>query len=168
MPRLSTALAAAALLLTAGTGSAQGPFAGVMAAVDTCLAATGLNAIDPARAVRDGWTEQAIANSENAPDHPRLFSKDRSGALMLFTQGSDGAPSCHVMVVSTPEGNEALAAALVAHAGNEFLPDQGLGADISVMRVPGNTSLLVLRRRADDTHFMADVVIVPSAPEPAP
>lgn len=164
MPRLFTALAAAALMLIAGTASAQGPFTGVMAAVDTCLAATGLHAIDPARLTADGWTEQVIENVENSPTHDRLFSKNGSGALIFYNFDRDnGTPHCHVVVVRTAEGAEALMPALTGHLGGPFLPgDQGLGPDSSAMRVPGRPFILVLVRQPNQEHLMADIHIMPT------
>lgn len=170
---LGLALAAAAqeppaLGATGASAAVQAPsrraaFAGVMAAVDTCLAATSLNAVDAPRLARDGWTEQVIDNIESAPHPYRLFTKARSGALILFNFNDDGRPHCHVMVVRTPEGVDPLARALIDHLGGGFLPgDQGLGGGATAMRVPGRPFVLVVRPQPDDRDMMADIQIMPT------
>ncbi|HEV7658442.1 MAG TPA: hypothetical protein VGO55_01225 [Allosphingosinicella sp.] len=154
----TAALSAAAV----AQAPSHGAFAGVKAAVDTCLAATRPNAIDPARLSVDGWTEQVIDNVEASPRPIRLFSKARSGALIMFNFADNGKPSCYLMVVRMAEGPEPLASALAAHLGGALQPEDGrLGPGAAAMRVPGHPFLLVLRRQPDDRDIMANIQIMP-------
>jgi hypothetical protein len=158
-------LALAAALLAAPSAaqpSARVTSSGVLAAVDTCLAATRPTAIDPARLSADGWTEEAIDNVEASPRPIRLFSKARSGALVMFNFADDGGPICNIMVVRAAEGPEPLASALAAHLGGALQPEESrVGPGAAVMRVPGRPFFLVLRRQPDDRNIMANIQIMP-------
>jgi hypothetical protein len=163
------ALTAPAPFAPAATGQAapsQQSYAGILAAADSCMAASSVTALDTQRLARDGWSEVPVDNADKAPHPFKLFRKDGSGAIMMVnfagTSAEPGTPHCHVMIVRDRGSVDALRDALVRYLGGPFMPgDQGLGEGNRVMRVPGRPFLLVLRPLSDDKDFMAEIHIMP-------
>jgi len=143
----------------------QRSYAGILAAADSCMAATSVTALDAKRLARDGWSEVPVDNAA-ASEHPfKLFRKDGSGAIIMVnftgTVADTGTPHCHVMIVKGEGNVDAIGDALVQHLG-PFLPgDQGLGEGNRAMRVPGGHFILVLRPLPGDDSFMAEIHIMP-------
>jgi hypothetical protein len=96
---------------------------GVVAAVETCLAAVGPSSTDDARLAADGWIEKPIENISKAKggaEANRLFAKDGAGATIFINiVKSKKRPvhHCHVIAVRDAKGIAAIEATLALHLG---------------------------------------------------
>jgi hypothetical protein len=96
---------------------------GVIAAVDTCLAAVGASSTDDARLAADGWVAKPIENISKAKGGAganRLFAKDGAGAAIVINIVRNKKRSvhhCHVMVLRDAKGIAAIEAAIALHLG---------------------------------------------------